>query len=1309
MPTDEDLISVFTSVTGQKPPEPDDAELENAFKKAEESYNKIRAPKIQTDELIEADLLPKLQEAKEATNILEALESGWDVSVTGLGIQGLPDVTLPQNPSMAYKLLHQLGVVAGDFVPGAVGAVLGIGAGAVAGTGAGIAFGGLPGAAGGFAAGVALGGAGGAFGLPAAMRETLLQAYEKGEVQSFSDFWERVSAVAIEGTKGFVTGAATGAAGKIAGIGFAASKPLVKTSAQITSEVLAMTTVGSALEGHVPEPSDFLEAAILVGGLRGSTFAGGEFASRASKGFTRQRVESRLKRIYAETGVSPSQVALDSLNDPFLQYELLAKGNDVPTKYRQEFGLDLPDRTTIKPEKNSFQSLFNEQAGEINIEPIKLSKKEAKASKLSRAAEAVLENVVQGRKKSFNLTVDELIRDTIDDLHYLKLFDETAHGKKIKDISAEKSAYKKAILSRGSAGEASAWLYQGQINGKTGAQLPGKKPLVKILEPIQQDMDNFVAYAISKRAIEVSKMEPRTPAYKQSKRTVEKLEQRFSDLVKQADELSNSMQASRAKGEKLSAKQKKAATELLKEKTTIETQLSVAKERVETLRKKGIETGVNLEEASRVVKEGKRFEKVFEEYVDFQNNVLKYLKDKQVLSEESFNQIVEAHKDYVPLHRFIEEGTKGIGKGLNVFNPIRSLKGSKKDIINPIESQLRNLYMYTALGHRNSVLLQMVKNAKLNPEAGLMTPVKPKMMPIKVEEGFEIFRPVKGALKDNQVIVYEKGKPKIYEVDKEIAKAVHAMDVPTANMLTKMLAVPARTLRAGTVLSPDFLIRNLIRDQVTAFSFSENGYIPFVTAAEGMYHLIRGKKGFDKVYFDWLKSGGAISSMASLDRQYIKTDVFRLAKETRFMDGVVNKVTSPIQMLSIAAEFMENSTRLGEFKRAKAKGKTSQQAAFEARNITLDFQRIGAKTRALNQISAFFNAHVGGLARTTEAIKADPKGVGARMFMSITIPSILLWWANKDDQRVKDLPNWQKDLFWIIATEDHIYRIPKPFEQGIIMGSGVERMLDAFFTDNPRAFKNFESTIKDMLVPQVTPTALIPFIEHHFNKSLFTKAPIIPAKQEKLFAYMQEMEYTSQTAKKIGGIIDQIVPRRGILSQTASPISIEHFIRAWTGSAGKYALELADEALIRSGVVDDPVKPTRTLADIPFVKAFVVRYPTRSTQVMTDFYDNYEENAQVLASIKELAQRGNVDQFETEALLYENQQRMLKLDGIKNAISNQSALIQMINRDKEDYTPEEKRALIDDIYLSLTEMARVGNTIAEEMKKALKSEEGKEK
>jgi hypothetical protein len=122
---------------------------------------------------------------------------------------------------------------------------------------------------------------------------------------------------------------------------------------------------------------------------------------------------------------------------------------------------------------------------------------------------------------------------------------------------------------------------------------------------------------------------------------------------------------------------------------------------------------------------------------------------------------------------------------------------------------------------------------------------------------------------------------------------------------------------------------------------------------------------------------------------------------------------------------IENATRLGEFK--KVSGGLTEKAAIQeggmaAREVTVDFARTGMKTRAMSLISAFFNAAVQGEDRVIRAFAEKPVGTTTKMMAAITLPSVLLYLSNRDDPRWQEIPRWQKDLFWIVFTEDHIYR-----------------------------------------------------------------------------------------------------------------------------------------------------------------------------------------------------------------------------------------------------------------------------------------------
>jgi len=128
-------------------------------------------------------------------------------------------------------------------------------------------------------------GSAGAFALPAGLRQVYIDKLLKGEVDSWGDFFGRLSNAVKETTKGEITGAATGYMGKISPFG-------LKTM----MEVGTMTTVGAALEGHVPSNEDFIHALVMVSGLKISSKAG-------------SYAKERMMNMYRDYGVKPGDVA----------------------------------------------------------------------------------------------------------------------------------------------------------------------------------------------------------------------------------------------------------------------------------------------------------------------------------------------------------------------------------------------------------------------------------------------------------------------------------------------------------------------------------------------------------------------------------------------------------------------------------------------------------------------------------------------------------------------------------------------------------------------------------------------------------------------------------------------------------------------------------------------------------------------------------------------------------------------------------------------------------------------------------------
>jgi len=406
--------------------------------------------------------------------------------------------------------------------------------------------------------------------------------------------------------------------------------------------------------------------------------------------------------------------------------------------------------------------------------------------------------------------------------------------------------------------------------------------------------------------------------------------------------------------------------------------------------------------------------------------------------------------------------------------------------------------------------------------------------------------------------------------------------------------MPASWLRAGAVLSPDFVVRNPMRDMFTAFVNSNYGFIPVIDNLRGIFHAI--KK--DEVFWQYFNSGAAQATLVSLDRDYLQKGIRDLIKQKVTIKsaakGIPKAPSYVLEVLRSLSELSEHSTRIGVFEKAIKAGADPLEAALESRDITLDFGRYGTKTKSVNKMVAFWNACIQGMDKIRRQFIQKPVQTSLRCLIGITLPSVILFMMNKDDDRYKELPRWQKDLFWIILTEDSIIRIPKPFELGVLFGTVPERALEWAYEKDPKAFEGLGDTIFEAAAPGVMPTAFLPWIEVITNYSFFTARPIVPMSEQGLRPSEQYNSYNTELAIGIGKAIN------------VSPRKIESIIRGYTGGLGMYAAQLADYPIKAAGMGTEVPDPQKTMYDIPGLKGITVK-PYSSAKSVDDFYNRLEE------------------------------------------------------------------------------------------------------
>lgn len=639
----------------------------------------------------------------------------------------------------------------------------------------------------------------------------------------------------------------------------------------------------------------------------------------------------------------------------------------------------------------------------------------------------------------------------------------------------------------------------------------------------------------------------------------------------------------------------------------------------------------------------------------FQQHLIVELVNAGMLSAKAAADMWKRWPHYVPFQRIVDDidaPSVGGKKFVNVGNTIQKFKGSSRDIVDPLESVISNTFRVVSAIERNKVGQSFVKLSRMKGMGDLCEEVSgtPKAT-------------------DSTFYVWEGGKKKTYATSPELLDALKMTNKEGMSMLVKVLRVPAGWLRSGATLSPEFILRNPVRDMISAALYSKHGFIPVWDTVRGLSLYL--KKG--KEYWDYMNSGAAQSAMVSLDRDYLHGQMRDLLKKK----SVLSMCANPIEALRALSEATEMATRLAEFDLAKngytgignrlfgkdRKPLSNTEAGIEARDVTLDFGRHGKSTQSLNQIIAFFNAAIQGTDKMIREFKAHPGQMTMKTFMGITVPSLVLWYLNKDDPRYQELPQWQKDIFWVIPGKDTLYKIPKPFELGILFGTVPERMMQYMYDKekgrNGPGFKGLGGSIRSNLAPSFIPTGLLPAIEWISNYSFFMGRNIVPLSQSKLPDRQQYGPYTSYLARKVGNAFD------------LSPRKIDNTIQDVGGNLAALGNSIIDQS---AGLAE--TRPAKRWSEAPGVRGFTAT-PYASSDSVQRLRDDYSQQEKLYNEFKMTKQKPE-GYDAAKYVRYKN-----AMDAMQWTYKAQKKVM-----DSDRLSSEEKRERIDRIKMQQTNIAR---------------------
>lgn len=358
-----------------------------------------------------------------------------------------------------------------------------------------------------------------------------------------------------------------------------------------------------------------------------------------------------------------------------------------------------------------------------------------------------------------------------------------------------------------------------------------------------------------------------------------------------------------------------------------------------------------------------------------------------LIDKEQYDTLKGQYKDYVPLNRIVEGvtdteiGSVLSGKGMDVRGSgLKRAKGSDLEVSDILGNVAANVTQAITRAEKNLVNYDFYKIATETPNNGWVK-TKPRIPVGRDFEGKIIFKDMS---KDPHVMqMMVDGKPKFLEfTDPKMAETVRGIDTQYLPSMLSFVGTYSRLLsNLATRFNPEFWITNKFRDVQDAMIFaSSQGKLNAAkqlgrqVKLEGERAILDHLRGKDtpgaKLYKQMLEDGGTTGGMSLSTKKQVELDIDKLrtlasSKPRQAFEAIANKIDQ-------TNEVIENSTRYTVYKQALERGASRKEAAYLAKESTVNFNRKGKAGPVINALYMFSNASIQGAAKTFKALK-NPK------------------------------------------------------------------------------------------------------------------------------------------------------------------------------------------------------------------------------------------------------------------------------------------------------------------------------------------------
>lgn len=554
-----------------------------------------------------------------------------------------------------------------------------------------------------------------------------------------------------------------------------------------------------------------------------------------------------------------------------------------------------------------------------------------------------------------------------------------------------------------------------------------------------------------------------------------------------------------------------------------------------------------------------------------------------VLSEEGVKAIKAKNQLWAPFDvmDYVVENVEHIPHGVKSFqvssqDVIKSIKGTEKAIRDPMESLVNRIAKAEYLAQRNEVARTMAALAD-DTEVAFVLRLKSGQKPPR---GYDTIH------------YFDDGVKRTIAVPTQVADSMKGMSQKEADFVTKFVSLSAQGMRAGATVYniPFALISNPIRDAQTSMLTSGRGALWLTNYMKGFAAVVGKTKDFQ----DYLAAGGDmamlenyarpktalsdIRSSGSLTGAIAKgglKQAGRLLSERTPSEHFAKIVTSPFELVRQAGSVLELTPRVALFKQGLENGMGAKEAAFYARNGTVDFSRSGDSLKVVNKIVPFLNANLHGNINVLRYAKEHPAKASGIIASTVMLPvfASYYWNARKHKEIWDDIPEYEKQNYLIHIlgwkyderkqqTVPAYIKIPLGVV-GQTIGNPTRHFLEYLDGTNPMAIDEIATQMLSDISPvgfasegklnagvamsRILPPIVRTSAEIYSDKNFGTGLPITPYSMQKVTdpSLQYVKGYTSETARALNRFS----------GNRASPVKIDHFLKGNFGPTLPYLAE----------------------------------------------------------------------------------------------------------------------------------------------------------